>query len=145
MPDNSRVTCRASQRSWQDGAEEAGVVPAPQPSVWGWMRGMNRESAEEKRLQSFPRSLSSSRRTSVREREVSEGVEKGENKRWKGWQWCTAAEQDTEGFSIQWRALTLSLKTLTEKDKLLVHWQLSEIYNRSNTTKNNQNPPLFIR
>lgn len=129
MPDNSTVTCRAVHGSWQDHDEEAGVVPGPQPSVWGWMRRMSRECAE-KWMQCFPRSLSSSRRTSLKDREASdesEGVEKGENKRWKGWQWCTAAEQDTEGFSIQWRAPTLSLKTVIEKDMLLFDW-LSEIY-----------------
>lgn len=58
----------------------------------------------------------------------SEGAEKGENKRWKGWQWCTAAEQDTEDFGMQRWLLTLSWKTFTEKDTLLADWHLSEIY-----------------
>lgn len=145
MPDNSTVTCRASQRSWQDRAEEAGVVPGPQhPSGDGWGEWIERAQRRSGCSHSLEVSLQADEHHSKREKRASEGVEKGENQRWKGWQWCTAAEQDTEGFSIQWRALTLSWKTVTEKNELLVDWQLSQIYNCSNSTKNNQTPPLFI-
>lgn len=88
-----------------------------QLSEAGWRERM--ESRAEKWLHSFPGSLSPSRQTSLKdedESDASEGAGKGENKRGKRWQRCTAAEQGTEGFSIQRGVLTLSLKTVNVCD-----------------------------
>lgn len=124
MPDNSNSVLQGAAEE----LEMCLVLSHPSGDGWGeWIERTQRRSGCSHSLEV---SLQADEHHSKTEAsDESEGVEKGENKRWKGWQWCTAAEQDTEGFSIQWRVLTLSLKTFTEKDMLLADWHLSEIYN----------------
>lgn len=110
------------------------------PSGDGWAEWMERAQRRSGCSHSLKVSLQADEHHSKTEAsDKSEGAEKGENKRWKGWQWCTVAEQDAEGFSIQWWVRTLSLKTFTEKDILLVDGHFSEIYNCSKSTKKTPN------